>query len=92
MYMKTKHNQAGHAHDTPGGKPPAGKQTQSIAMGGPIYTCSMHPEVRQDHPGPCPKCGMTLERAIPLVDEVENPELVDFSRRFFWTLPGLVGK
>ncbi len=31
------------------------------AIGGTIYTCPMHPEVRQDHPGTCPKCGMTLE-------------------------------
>lgn len=30
---------------------------------GTIYTCPMHPEVRQDHPGNCPKCGMTLEPA-----------------------------
>ncbi len=31
--------------------------------GGPVYTCPMHPEVRQDHPGTCPKCGMALEPA-----------------------------
>ena len=34
--------------------------------GGTVYTCPMHPEVRQDHPGTCPKCGMTLEPLIPL--------------------------
>jgi Cu+-exporting ATPase len=46
----------------------------------------MHPEVRQDHPGNCPKCGMTLEPIIPL-DEEDNHELKDFQRRFWWTLP-----
>jgi len=46
----------------------------------------MHPEVRQDHPGNCPKCGMTLEPIIPL-DEEDNHELEDFQRRFWWTLP-----
>jgi Cu+-exporting ATPase len=47
----------------------------------------MHPEVRQDHPGNCPKCGMTLEPMLPTLDDDENPELADFSRRFWWTLP-----
>ena len=53
---------------------------------GTIYTCPMHPEVRQDRPGTCPKCGMTLEPIIPL-DEEDNHELKDFQRRFWWTLP-----
>lgn len=46
----------------------------------------MHPEIRQDHPGTCPKCGMTLEPLLPDLDD-DNPELRDFSRRFWWTLP-----
>ncbi|MBT9524705.1 MAG: heavy metal translocating P-type ATPase [Rhizobacter sp.] len=54
---------------------------------GTVYTCPMHPEIRQDHPGNCPKCGMTLEPVLPALDEEENPELVDFKRRFWWTLP-----
>ena len=45
----------------------------------------MHPEIRQDHPGTC-KCGMTLEPLLPDLDD-DNPELRDFSRRFWWTLP-----
>ncbi|RQR22977.1 heavy metal translocating P-type ATPase [Burkholderia sp. Bp9143] len=57
------------------------------AMEGTIYTCPMHPEIRQDHPGQCPKCGMTLEPILPAIDEGENPELIDFRRRFWWTLP-----
>ena len=47
----------------------------------------MHPEIRQDHPGSCPKCGMALEPVLPSLDEEENPELADFKRRFWWTLP-----
>jgi cation transport ATPase len=55
--------------------------------GAVIYTCPMHPEVRQDHAGACPKCGMALEPELPALDEGENPELTDFQRRFWWTLP-----
>ncbi|WP_082876884.1 heavy metal translocating P-type ATPase [Hydrogenophaga crassostreae] len=54
---------------------------------GAIYTCPMHPEIRQDHPGSCPKCGMTLEPVMPSLEDDENPELIDFTRRFWWTLP-----
>ena len=59
----------------------------SPAAAGAIYTCPMHPEVRQDHPGNCPKCGMTLEPLLPELEEDENPELRDFQKRFWWTLP-----
>ena len=58
-----------------------------MAMTATLYTCPMHPEVRQDHPGACPKCGMALEPVLPALDEDENTELVDFQRRFVWTLP-----
>ena len=58
-----------------------------LAVAGAIYTCPMHPEVRQDHPGACPKCGMALEPEMPTLDEGEAPELTDFKRRFIWTLP-----
>ena len=54
---------------------------------GPIYLCPMHPEVRQAGPGICPICGMALEPEIPSLEEEDNPELRDFSRRFWWTLP-----
>lgn len=57
------------------------------ALAGTIYTCPMHPEIRWDHPGNCPKCGMTLEPLMPGLDDEENPELADFRRRFWWTLP-----
>ena len=67
-----------------------GKGTQdapAAAPEGTIYTCPMHPEIRQPHPGNCPKCGMALEPMMPLEDETESPELADFRRRFWWTLP-----
>jgi P-type Cu+ transporter len=52
-----------------------------------LYTCPMHPEIRQDHSGSCPKCGMALEPVQPSLDDDENPELADFRQRFWWTLP-----
>ena len=51
-----------------------------------IYTCPMHSQIRQDHPGSCSICGMTLEPLLPTEDD-SNPELEDFTRRFWWTLP-----
>ena len=46
-----------------------------------IYTCPMHPEVQQDHPGNCPKCGMTLELKTASAAEEDNHELNDMTRR-----------
>ncbi|MBC7445536.1 MAG: heavy metal translocating P-type ATPase [Polaromonas sp.] len=66
---------------------PAAPPGTAPAAAGTIYTCPMHPEIRQDHPGNCPKCGMTLEPLLPELDDDENPELRDFQRRFWWTLP-----
>jgi P-type Cu+ transporter len=51
------------------------------------YTCPMHPEIIRDAPGHCAICGMALEPMLPSTDDEENPELRDFSRRFWWTLP-----
>ncbi|KAA3620613.1 MAG: copper-translocating P-type ATPase [Proteobacteria bacterium] len=51
---------------------------------GPVYTCPMHPEVRQTHPGSCPLCGMGLELELAtMAEDGPNPELVDFMRRFW---------
>jgi len=47
-----------------------------------LYTCPMHPEVRQEGPGTCPKCGMALEPLLPTAADEENPELKDMLRRF----------
>lgn len=54
---------------------------------GTIYTCPMHPEIRQDHPGDCPICGMALEPLHPTADSGPNPELVDFRRRLWLMAP-----
>ena len=54
---------------------------------GTEYTCPMHSEIRQAQPGHCPKCGMTLEPVLPSLDDEASPELADFTRRFWWTLP-----
>ncbi|MGB4361092.1 MAG: heavy metal translocating P-type ATPase, partial [Rhodoferax sp.] len=66
---------------------PALQEPPVASLVGTIYTCPMHPEVRQDHPGNCPKCGMTLEPQLPSLDEDDNTELHDFQRRFWWSLP-----
>ena len=76
----------GDGHDCCAGAPTAGVPAAGLAEG-TIYTCPMHPEIRQDHPGNCPKCGMALEPLMPSLDEGENPELVSFRHRFWWTLP-----
>jgi Cu+-exporting ATPase len=47
------------------------------------YTCPMHPEIVRDEPGECPKCGMALEPMTVSLDDEENPELADMSRRFW---------
>jgi Cu+-exporting ATPase len=49
-----------------------------------IYSCPMHPQIRQVRPGSCPICGIRLNLTV---DTDDNPELKDFRRRFFWTLP-----
>lgn len=90
-----------HSHSTPPAAAPHGQHRHhsphvprpSAASPAPppadtVYTCPMHPEVRQSGPGHCPKCGMALEPVLPSLDAADdNPELRDFSRRFWWTLP-----
>src|SRR5688572_2730681 len=66
--------------------PPAAQPPAAMPEG-TMYTCPMHPEIRQPGPGACPKCGMALEPEMPALDDEENPELTDFRRRFWWTLP-----
>ena len=76
-----KHHECRHGH---GQHRPV--QTPSDAAAASGYTCPMHPEIRQDRPGNCPLCGMALELLMPELDD-DNPELRDFSRRFWYTLP-----
>jgi Cu+-exporting ATPase len=60
-------------------------ETKSAAPvpAGAIYTCPMHPEIRQEGPGSCPICGMALEPEIVSADSAPNPELADMTRRFW---------
>ena len=60
----------------------ASKRKVQDATVGSVYTCPMHPEIVQDHPGDCPLCGMALEPMGIPTDE-PNPELIDFTRRFW---------
>ncbi len=53
---------------------------------GTVYTCPMHPEVRQDHPGACPVCGMALELVAPVAEVGESAELIDMRHRFWWAV------
>ncbi|RWD62102.1 MAG: heavy metal translocating P-type ATPase [Mesorhizobium sp.] len=62
----------------------AGRPTPEPMPKGTQYTCPMHPEIIRDKPGSCPICGMALEpMGVPSGDEGPNPELVDFTRRFW---------
>jgi Cu+-exporting ATPase len=51
-----------------------------------IYTCPMHPQIRQDHPGACPICGMALEPEVATEATGPSAELVDMTRRFWVAL------
>ena len=64
--------------------PPATTPSVTAADAGTIYTCPMHPEIRQRGPGTCPICGMALEPQTPTsAEEGPNPELVDMTRRLW---------
>ncbi len=56
---------------------------QSEGTPGTIYTCPMHPQIRQAGPGNCPICGMALEPVMASAEEQPNPELKDMTRRFW---------
>jgi Cu+-exporting ATPase len=60
-------------------------QQESVAPDA-IYTCPMHPEIRQVGPGSCPICGMALEPVDVTAEQGPNPELVDMTRRFWLAL------
>ena len=67
---------AGHGAPTP--HAPEGAADADV-----IYTCPMHPEIRQRGPGDCPKCGMALEPLEPSAEEGVDPELRATTRRFW---------
>jgi Cu+-exporting ATPase len=56
---------------------------KAAAPEGTIYTCPMHPQIRQIGPGSCPICGMALEPEVASLDAPPNPELADMTRRFW---------
>ncbi|MGE0774833.1 MAG: heavy metal translocating P-type ATPase [Sphingomonadaceae bacterium] len=64
-----------YLNDKPGPEPKA--------TPGAMWTCPMHPQVRQKGPGTCPICGMALEPEEPSLDDAPNPELTDFTRRLW---------
>lgn len=66
-----------HGHDAP-----------TPVVPGAIYTCPMHPEVQQNGPGDCPKCGMALEPMMPSLQEDDADDVRAMSRRL-WLLMGL---
>jgi Cu+-exporting ATPase len=62
------------------------KPPEAAAPAGTIYTCPMHPEVKQAGPGSCPICGMALEPERISLDDKPDPELIDMVRRFWIAL------
>ena len=71
-------------HESAGPPPPAAQP----AAGKVLYTCPMHPEIVQDHPGRCPICGMHLEPVTPRVDdESDREEYRNMLRRFWVSVP-----
>jgi Cu+-exporting ATPase len=76
-----------HDHHKSGGAPEKGGKYDKVPEGytGTVYTCPMHPEVRNPGPGSCPICGMGLEAdtSTGTGDEGPNLELIDFTRRFW---------
>jgi Cu+-exporting ATPase len=64
-----------HDHDT--------RKPKAAVPEGTIYTCPMHPQIRQVGPGHCPICGMALEPEVASLDAPPNPELADMTRRFW---------
>lgn len=61
---------------------PASARPATENVPGTVWVCPMDPEVRQDHPGPCPICGMALEPEMVSAQNMPNAELIDMQRRF----------
>jgi Cu+-exporting ATPase len=74
--------QGHHCH-----QPRPGAAAATPLPAGALFTCPMHPAIVRDAPGHCPICGMALEPMMPSARDEELPELRDFRRRFWSTLP-----
>lgn len=72
------HSHRAHHDKAHVGPPPVPKAGEAV-----IYTCPMHPQIRQEGPGSCPICGMALEPELITLEEPENHELKDMSRRLW---------
>ncbi len=81
------HDEHSHHHSATSGASQSQEIiAKSVPSEGSVYTCPMHPEVRQIGPGSCPICGMALEPVAPsLEDEGEDSELIDMTRRFWFS-------
>jgi P-type Cu+ transporter len=71
------HHHTGHGHDS------HHADGKAAVPEGAIYTCPMHPQIRQAGPGHCPICGMALEPEVATLDAPPNAELADMTRRFW---------
>src|SRR6218665_136759 len=76
------HHHDDHRHHETRPTEPARAPAQPPSGEGVVYTCPMHPQIRQIGPGNCPICGMTLEPETPAVETGPSPELIDMQRRF----------
>ena len=77
---------AGRPNSSPARDPPAPlnkSESKTAVPEGAIYTCPMHPQIRQVGPGSCPICGMALEPEVASLDTPPNPELADMTGRFW---------
>ncbi|MBI2257255.1 MAG: copper-translocating P-type ATPase [Proteobacteria bacterium] len=83
--QSNEHESHGHHHAHKHHKSDA--RGSAIVSGSPradtIYTCPMHPQIRQPSPGACPICGMALEPLVSAADDAPSDELRDMSRRFW---------
>jgi P-type Cu+ transporter len=79
------HHHAGHAHEhrASGHSARVAATARTPVPAGTIYTCPMHPQVRQVGPGNCPICGMALEPVLVTTETGPSAELVDMTRRFW---------
>lgn len=76
----------GHVHAKPGTSHDHAHRSGAALAAAPegtIYTCPMHPQIRQVGPGSCPICGMALEPETITAEDAPNPELADMTRRFW---------